>query len=331
MTFTAKRIALVTILASLSLSGCETNPAKPTVANNPAAANNPSPTAGSSSSQKANQMADKAMYQPIEYANAAIKGPQLVIIPGEIKSNNATFTQKFGSNNIADFGELELSKANFGVLERSNLGPLLNEFQLAYNMGDPDAARKVLQKGKFKTTKWIVKFDILKAEQVAQAKEGFDGRAVGQLLGHLVPGTGGAVSSTVAGSVQTAEGTGVWIIGMRYKIMNANTTEQVATGYTEEKMEVGAKATSVMGVSSSQQGGLTLDGMVQRLVQKLVWEIDSKHKGAGETQKTAAEAQKAPAETQKAPAETQKTPGAKKKKAAKSTKSSVAAPSSTEK
>ena len=41
---------------------------------------------------------------------------------------------------------------------------------------------------------------------------------------------------------------------------------------------MGAKGTSVLGVSSSQAGGLTLDGMVQRLVQKLVWEIDSKHK-----------------------------------------------------
>jgi outer membrane lipoprotein SlyB len=289
MNFTTKQLAIVTILAGLSLGGCVSNPA------NPADANNPSPTAGSDSSKKANEMADKAMYKPIEYANAAIKGPQLVIIPGEIKSNNATFTQKFASNNIADFGELELSKANFGVLERSNLGTLLNEFQLAYTMGDPNAARKILQKGKFKTTKWIVKFDILKAEQVAEAKEGFDGRAAGQLLGQLMPGTGGAVAGTVVGSVQTGEGTGVWIIGMRYKIMNANTTEQMATGYTEEKMEVGSKSTSVMGVSSSQKGGLTLDGMVQRLVQKLVWEIDSKYKGPAETPKARVVKAKKPA------------------------------------
>ena len=88
----------------------------------------------------------------------------------------------------------------------------------------------------------------------------------------------GQAASTVAGSVQTADSTGVWLIGMRYKIMDANTTEQVATGYTEEKMEVGAKSSSVMGFSSGQQGGLTLDGMVQRLVQKLVWEIDAKNK-----------------------------------------------------
>ena len=239
---------------------------------------NPSATAGSDTSSKANQMADKGMYKEVEYSNAGKKGPILVVIPGEIKSNNATFTQKFGSNNIADFGELELGKANFGILERADLGNLLQEFQLAYTMGDPQQARKYLQKGKFKTTKWVVKFDVLKAEQVAQAKEGFDGRAAGQLLSILGGGRGGAAAGTVVGSVETGEATGVWIIGMRYKIMDANTTEQVATGYTEEKMEVGAKGSSVMGVSSSQQGGLTLDGMVQRLVQKLVWEIDSKHK-----------------------------------------------------
>jgi hypothetical protein len=68
------------------------------------------------------------------------------------------------------------------------------------------------------------------------------------------------------------------VIGMRYKIMDAETTEQVAQGYTEEKMEVGATSTSVLGISSSQQGGVTLDTMVQRLIQKTVWEIDNKYK-----------------------------------------------------
>src|ERR1035437_949874 len=268
----SKRLTLSALLACSVITGCESNPSKP---GDP---NNPSPTAGSSTSNTANEMADKAMYKPIEYEHAAIRGPSLVVIPGEIKSNNATFMQKFSSNNIADFAELELGKANFGVLERSDMGPMMKEFQLAYTMGDPNAARKVLQKGKWKTTKWVVKFDILKAEQVAQAKEGFDGQAAGHLAGIFIPGAGGAVASTVVGSVKTEEGTGIWIIGMRYKVLNANTTEQVATGYTEQKMEVGAKGTSVMGYSKSAAGGLTLDGMVQRLVQMLVWEIDSKNK-----------------------------------------------------
>jgi len=239
---------------------------------------NPSPTAGSSTSEKANAMADKGMYKDVQYANVAKKGPMLVVIPGDIKSNNATFTQKFGPNNIADFAELELGKANFGILERADLGSLMKEFQLAYSLGDPDEARKFLKKGKLKTTQWVVKFDVLKAENVAQAKSGFDGRPVGALLGIFGGGRGGSAAETVVGSVQSGEATGVWIIGMRYKILDANTTEQVATGYTEEKMEIGAKASSFMGVSSGEQGGLTLDGMVQRLVQKLVWDIDSKHK-----------------------------------------------------
>jgi hypothetical protein len=269
-----KHTALAVLLAGLLIGGCQTN------APRPEDANNPSPTAGSDSSRRANEMADKGMYKPVDYENASIKGPSLVVIPGEIKSNNATFTQKFGSNNIADFAELELSRANFGVLERSDMGSMMQEFQLAYTMGDPNAARKVLQKGKWKTTKWVVKFDILKAEQVAQAQKGFDGQALGQITGMFVPGVGGAVASTAVGSVKTEEGTGVWIIGMRFKVLNANTTEQVATGYTEQKMEVGSKSTSVMGFSEGAQGGLTLDGMVQRLVQQLVWEIDSKHKKA---------------------------------------------------
>jgi len=268
-------LKLTAIALGVLLAGCQTSPTK----SDP---DNPSPTSGSSSSQKANEMADKAMYKPIEYQNAAIRGPSLVVIPGEIKSNNATFTQKFGPNNIADFAELELGRANFGVLERSDLGPLLTEFQLAYTLGDPNAARKMLRSGKLKATRWVVKFDVLKAEQVAQASEGFDGRAIGQLAGILIGGQGGAVAETVVGSVKTGEATGVWIIGMRYKILDANTTEQVATGYTEEKMEVGSKTQSVLGFSQGAQGGMTLDGMVQRLVQKLVWEIDSQHKGSGE-------------------------------------------------
>ena len=235
---------------------------------------NPSPNAGSSTSQQANAAADAAAYKEVEYVNKGKRGPALVVIPGEIKSNNAGFMQKFGPNNIADFGELELSQANFAVLERANLGHLLNEITLAYNLGDPQAARKTMQMGKLKTTQWVVKFDILKAEQIAENKSGFDGRAIGGLMSRL----GGGVAGQVTGSVQTQESTGVWLIGMRYKIMDANTTEQVAQGYKELKMEVGANATSVMGISQQNKGGVGLDTMVQRLVQTTVWEIDSKYK-----------------------------------------------------
>ena len=269
---TSVKIATLSLGASL-LASAALALAQPTFGN-------PSPTAGSQTSQKANAAADQAVYQPVAYTNAGKKGPALIVLPGEIKSNNATFLQKFTANNIADFGEIELSAANFQVLERSNLGPILNEFSLAYNLGDPNAARKFLGMGKLKSTKYIVKFDVLKTEQVASAQSGFDGRTIGAMAGLLGAwgSRGGSAATVGVGSVQTSESSGVWIIGMRYKIINAETTEQVATGYTEEKMEVGATSTSVMGISQSQQGGVSLDTMVQRLIQKNVWEIDNKYK-----------------------------------------------------
>jgi hypothetical protein len=244
-----------------------------------------SPTAGGKTSQQANSTADKTLYQSVDYVNKNKPGPQVIVIPGENKSSNATFLQKFTANNIADYGELELSNANFKVLERSNLGPVLREFELAYNLGDPQAARKYLGMGKVKTTKYVVKFDILKTEQVAAAQQSFDGGTLGQMAGLLGAFSGsrggamaGAVGGTAIGSVHQGEATSVWVIGMRYKIINAETTEQLAQGYTEEKMEVGATSGGALGVNNSQQGGAGLDTMVQRLVQKSVWEIDSKYK-----------------------------------------------------
>jgi curli biogenesis system outer membrane secretion channel CsgG len=237
---------------------------------------NPSATAGSSTSTAANAAADQAAYKPVDYTNKGKQGPALVVIPGEVKSNNASFIQKFGPNNIADFAEIELSQANFPVLERNNLGNLLQEISLAYNLGDADKARHTMGVGKLKSTKWVVKFDILKAEQIAQNQQGFDGRPIGALGGLF--GNVGAIAGHVVSNTQTREATSVWLIGMRYKIMDATTTEQVAQGYQDLKMEIGATQSSVMGVSQGAKGGVGLDTMVQRLVQTLVWEIDNKYK-----------------------------------------------------
>ncbi|HEY8047849.1 MAG TPA: hypothetical protein VIE63_01655 [Ramlibacter sp.] len=267
-----KTIICTAAFAAASLLSCAAALAQPTFGN-------PSPNAGSETSQKANAAADQAAYKEVEYTNKAKRGPALIVIPGEIKSNNAGFMQKFGPNNIADFGELELSQANFPVLERSNLGSLVNEISLAYNLGDADAARKTMGVGKLKTTKWIVKFDILKAEQIAENKKGFDGGAVGNIISGLGGfGRGSYAAGQAVGSVKTEEASGVWLIGMRYKIMDASTTEQVAQGYKELKMEVGAQSSSVLGVSQGAKGGVGLDTMVQRLVQTAVWDIDKNYK-----------------------------------------------------
>lgn len=229
---------------------------------------------GPSASERANATADTMMYQKAQYANAGKKGPTLIVLPGEIKSANATFTQKYTANNIADFGEIELGNANFGVLERDSLGHLLNEVNLAVNMGDPTALSK-FKKGKFKSTKWFVKFDVLKAEPVAQASGGFSGGAAGSIFNTLVGGKAGSIGGTALRSTRTAEAAGVWVIGMRYKVIDASSTEQVKSGYFEQKMEMGAQATSFMGVSSGDSQKVTLDTMVQRLIQQAVMEMDA--------------------------------------------------------
>ena len=240
---------------------------------------NPSPIAGSAASNDANRRADTAQNRPPEYANAAKKGPRIIVLPGEIKSNNAAFTQRVTVNNIADYGELELTRANFTVLERSQLGAVLSEVELAYNAGDAQQAMRAFQKGRMSVTRWIVKFDILKAEPVATAGGGFDGASVGRLISIFGGGSkAAAAGSTAASSLRTDEEARVWNVGMRYKILDGNTAEQVANGYFEEKMELGAAATSVLGVNLRATGQLTLDTLVQRLVQASVAEIDARYK-----------------------------------------------------
>jgi len=240
---------------------------------------NPSPIAGSAASNDANRRADTAQNRPPEYANAAKKGPRIIVLPGEIKSNDATFTQRVTVNNIADYAELELTRANFTVLERSQLGAVLSEVELAYNMGDAQQAMRAFQKGRTSVTRWIVKFDILKAEPVATSGGGLDGAAASRLISIFGGGSkAAAAGSTAAASVRTDEEARVWNIGMRYKILDGNTAEQVANGYFEEKMELGAASTSVLGVNLRATGQLTLDTLVHRLVQTSVAEIDARYK-----------------------------------------------------
>jgi len=261
--------ARATLIAALAATGWQIAQA---------ADDSASPATGSSASKQANKAADSATYQSVEYANAAKKGPQIIVLAGQIKSANAGFTAKVTPTNIADFAEIELGKANFGVLERSDLGPLTSEIETAYNLGDQEAVKKILQKGRLKSTRWVVKFDILKAEPVATVAKKASGGVIARLANILGTGKLTSAAGTAVESVSTGDEASVWIVGMRYKILDANTTEQVATNYFEDKMELGKSSGTALGVESEAAGGLTLDSLAQRLVQKSVREIDAKYK-----------------------------------------------------
>ena len=193
-------------------------------------------------------------------------------------SRGSTRDKRYAPTNIADYAELELSQANFQVLERTNLSSVLREIELAYNMGDPAKAQELFKKGDMRNTRWIIRFDVLRAEKIAEVEKGFSGGPLGAIGGALLGGRGGMALGAGVGSVSTAQVAGVWIVGMRYKIIDAQTTQQVAQGYAEDKMEVGSTGTSVLGVSLRQTSGNTLDALVIKLVQRHVSEIDQKYK-----------------------------------------------------
>jgi hypothetical protein len=236
-----------------------------------------------SSKQKAHELAQENVYKPVEYKNASVPGPEIVVLPGEMKSANATFTQKVTENNIRDFAELELSKANFKVLERADAHEFFNEFALAANLGDTEAIA-IFKKGRFKATNWLLAFDVLKAEPVADVKQKVDGAAAGAILGLALALAGsseaGRIAGTAVASIKGSDSSVIWNVGLRYKILDANTGMQVATGYFEDKLEIKASMQSFLGATQEQASGVTLDTLVQRLVQKAVQDIDGSYKTA---------------------------------------------------
>lgn len=243
------------------------------------------PTSGSAVSREANESVDRAAYRRVSYSNAGKPGAALVVMPGEVRITDAVLTQQVLPSSIADWAELELAQANFKVLERAALGGVLTEVDTAARLGDRAAMDSMVRSGQLKGTRWIAKFDLLKAEPVATASRGVDGGPTAEVVGILgqwsnsLRGQRAAqVGQVAAGSVQAERNAQIWLLGMRYRVIDAETAEQVGQGYVEERMESGAQGTTVMGVSGSSQGGVGFDTMVQRLVQRSVWEIDARFK-----------------------------------------------------
>jgi len=237
-------------------------------------------------SKKAHEAADKAMYQPVEYQNAATAGPEVALLPCEVKTLNATFLQKCGENNLRDFAEIELTKANFKVLENADKQAGYQEIAVACNLGDASAL-KVFKKKAMPTAKCFLTFDIVKAEPVAFEAKGGDGQVLGALieLGVLIAtkgddsGLGRSIGAAVS-SVKSYEEKATWNVTLRYKVINAATGEVVATNELTEVHEAVSELKGALGVDQKQTQNVTLDMLTQRLIQRAVQEIDSTHKNA---------------------------------------------------
>ncbi len=235
-------------------------------------------------SQTAHEMADQTMYKPVVYANASVPGPEIVVLPGAVQGAHLTFRQKVGANNIADFAEMELEKDGFKVLERANLDAMVDEISLAANLGDADALR-LFKVGKFRAARCLVRFDLIKAEQVSQTSKSFDGTLAGVLIGGIVGGLtdnsslGTATGATIA-SIKSGESVSVWKAGMRYVLIDAVTGQQIATGEVEETIDVRKTLQGFLGSTEEKGNMLPMDALTLRMIQTAVARIDAEHKAA---------------------------------------------------
>jgi len=248
-------------------------------------------------SQTANEMADQVAYQPIEYVNAKTAGPAVVILPGSVKSGHILYRQKIGDGNIADFGEMEMEKAGFPILDRANLDAIVEEISLAAQMADPQAL-KLFRKGKFANARYLVRFDVIKADRLSQSRKSFDGALAGALVGGILAGVTdsaeiGTATGTAIASIKSDEETSVWGMGMRYTVIDAVTGVAVSTGEVDETVDVRRTLKGFLGSTEQKSNLLPLDAVTLRMVQQCVARIDSVDKA---TMKTAAQASRAAAQ-----------------------------------
>ena len=239
---------------------------------------NPSPTAGTSTSQKANAAADVAAYKPVEYVNKGKRGPALVVIPGEVKSNNATFVQKFGPNNIADFARARAVAGQFPGARAHQPGqPAAGDLARLQpgrpGQGAQDHAGRQAQDHQVDRQ---VRHPQGRADRREQARASTAGRSA----------RSAGSSAAAARSRARAVGFGADAghdrgLADRHALQDHGRQHHRAGRPGLPGTEDGSRrqrSTSVLGVSQGAKGGVGLDTMVQRLVQTAVWEIDSKYK-----------------------------------------------------
>ena len=92
-------------------------------------------TGGKTASEQANEQAEKATYKPVEYINSSISGPELLVLPGEIKSSDTGFPQKITMDIIADYAEL----ARLQLVSRARMTQIMSLVLLA-----PDIQEEIL-------------------------------------------------------------------------------------------------------------------------------------------------------------------------------------------
>ncbi len=232
-------------------------------------------------SKQANAIADQNTYKPVEYLNAATPGPKVTVLPGDISAGHYAFSSMVNANSITDYAEIELSKANFTVLERSDQDEMLEELRLAANLGDAQALG-LFRKGRFENAQWLVEFDVFKAEPVSSSYKGVDGAGAGVAVGVMLHLLGqkklGNMAGLAVASYKSGESSEVWRLGLGYKIIDPFEGKTVASGQFEKEMDIRGEMQSFLGSTEVQKARPIFDAFIQRLVQDAVQDIDARYK-----------------------------------------------------
>ncbi len=231
--------------------------------------------------QKAHEIAAQNLYHDLAYENAAQPGPSVVVLPGKIQSASYEFQAQVKPDNLRDYGELELGKANFRVQEKSALPDIYQEIALAVNLGDGSMAKK-FKKLKIDPPQWIVLFDVADVKTKTTAFKFTDKNAAsfaGALMGGLFLGASGAkMGEGLMGSVNSAEEQRQWDVTLGYRILDGATGQQLYQGQFTEQAVINRELKGFLGVDASEAGGITLSTVSLRLIQKAVQDIDKQYK-----------------------------------------------------
>ena len=84
--------------------------------------------------QQARDLAAPNMYQEATYENAAQSGPSVIVVGGTLTSKTYEFLSQIKADNLREYGELELGKANFKVIEKNSLANIYQEIAIAANL-----------------------------------------------------------------------------------------------------------------------------------------------------------------------------------------------------
>ncbi|KHK02920.1 hypothetical protein [Desulfovibrio sp. TomC] len=231
--------------------------------------------------QTAHELAAPNLYKDAAYENASQSGPSVMVLPGRVACASYEFLAQVKPDNLREFGELELGKANFKVVDQNSMANIYQEIAVAANLGDGSVAKRF---GKHKITppQWLVIFDVTDVQSQTTAFSFTDKNSAnfaGALMGGMLGGSSGAqLGQGVIGSINSAKEQRQWNITLQYRILDGETGQQLQQGSLTEQASLNNELKGFLGVDAAQAGGLALSTVAQRLIQKAVAEIDKQYK-----------------------------------------------------